>query len=86
MLTTVVLMLGLGIASPSQDPQQVDEAFYRAVQPTYCLWPTPRWLWENDSGAGKGSGPWDTLNVRDWMSRLNIRRHYVAADGLHRID
>jgi len=64
----------------------VDRAFYEAVQPRGCLWPTPGWLWENDSGGGKGSGPWETLKVRRWMEELGIREHYVAADGLFRID
>lgn len=64
----------------------VDEEFYRAVAPRYCLWPTPRWLWDNDNGGGKGSGPWRTLEVRAWMDKHPIARHYVAADGLHRID
>lgn len=64
----------------------VDEAFYRAVNPTYCLWPTPLWLWDNDKGQGKGSGPWKTLEVRAWMDKLPIKRHYVMTEGLIRID
>ncbi len=64
----------------------VNEAFYQHVGAKYCLWPTPDWLWENDDGGGPDSGPWQTLVVREWMSRLDIRKHYVMADGLHRID
>jgi len=64
----------------------VDEAFYRAANPTYCLWPTPLWLWDNDKGGGKGSGPWKTLEVRAWMDKLAIKRHYVMIDGLCRIE
>lgn len=64
----------------------VSEAFYRAVQPTYCLWPTPQWLWDNDSGGGKGSGPWLTLTVRKWMEELDVRENYVSRQGLIRID
>lgn len=64
----------------------VDEAFYKAVQPKYCLWPTPLWLWDNNSGQGKGSGPWDTLRVREWMKRLNVKKHYISGYGLCRID
>ena len=64
----------------------VDEVFYQAVQPKYCLWPTPPWLWDNDSGQGKGSGPWDTLRVREWMKRLNVKKHYISGSGLCRID
>lgn len=64
----------------------VDEAFYQAVRPKYCLWPTPLWLWNNDSGQGKDSGPWETLCVRAWMNRLNVKKHYVSGYGLCRID
>ena len=55
-----------------------DEAFYRHVSPSYCLWPTPEWLWDNDNGGGPGSGPWKTLEVRSWMDKLPIRRHYLT--------
>jgi beta-lactamase superfamily II metal-dependent hydrolase len=64
----------------------VYESFYQAVNPQYCLWPTPSWLWDNDNGKGKNSGPWLTLEVRAWMEKLNIRKHFVSADGLYRIE
>lgn len=64
----------------------VNEAFYRHVGATRCLWPTPDWLWENDSGGGPGSGPWQTLEVRAWMDRIPVRRHYLGFEGLQRID
>lgn len=59
---------------------------YLAIKPTICLWPTPRWLWENDKGQGQGSGPWRTLEVRQWMNELGVKTHKVTADGLARID
>lgn len=62
------------------------EAFYVAAAPRYCLWPTPDWLWDNDNGGGKGSGPWQTLEVRAWIDELDVERHYILKDGLHRID
>lgn len=65
----------------------VTEDVYKAIAPSYCLWPTPLWLWDNDSGKGKGTGPWRTLEVRSWMDKLSIGKHYVTAlDGLSRID
>jgi len=60
----------------------VSEAFYQHVRPTYCLWPTPKWLWDNDNGGGKGSGRWRTLEVRAWMDKMPIRKHYVMCEGL----
>jgi len=63
-----------------------DEDFYRAVKAQVCLWPTPSWLWDNNLGnKGKGSGPWKTLEVREWMDRLGIKRHIVMKDGLAQI-
>ena len=44
--------------------QGVSEAFYQHVGASYCLWPTPKWLWDNDDGGGPGSGPWKTLSGR----------------------
>jgi len=68
-------------------PERGSRGVYKAISPSYCLWPTPRWLWDNDGGKGKGSGPWLTLEVRTWMDKLNIERHYVTAiDGLSRIN
>jgi beta-lactamase superfamily II metal-dependent hydrolase len=64
----------------------VGKDVYRAIRPSYCLWPTPRWLWNNDAGKGIGTGPWRTLEVRAWMAKLSVTRHYVSADGLYRIE
>ena len=59
----------------------VNQAFYQRVDPTYCLWPTPKWLWENDNGGGRDSGPWRTLEVRAWMDKLSIKAHYLMFQG-----
>ncbi len=63
----------------------VNEAFYRRVGAASCLWPTPRWLWENDNGGGKDSGPWRTLEVRAWMDRLSVKNHFLMFEGLQKI-
>ena len=65
--------------------QGVSEAVYQAINPKFCLWPTPDWLWDNDKGEGKNSGPWKTLEVREWMDKLDVQKHYVMKDGLHKI-
>ncbi len=64
----------------------VNEAFYRRVNPSYCLWPTPDWLWENDKGGGKNSGPWRTLEVRAWMEKLPIKVHYPMFQGVAKVE
>lgn len=60
----------------------VNKAFYAAVAPRVCLWPTPNWLWENDSGGGRNSGPWQTLETRRWVEELGISEHLISKDGL----
>lgn len=60
----------------------VGREVYEAVKPEICLWPTPGFLWDNDSGGGVNSGPWKTLEVRAWMDELGVKQHYVAKDGL----
>lgn len=54
---------------------------YEQINHTICMWPTPEWLWNNDSGEGKGSGPWKTLETRLWMEELKVKKNYVEKDG-----
>ena len=53
----------------------VDKAFYEAVSPEICLWPTPTWVWNNTNGNLQ------TLEVRAWMQEIGVRKHYVAWEG-----
>jgi len=64
----------------------VNEAFYQRVNPAYCLWPAPKWLWDNDNGGGENSGSWRTLEVRAWMDKLSIKAHYPMFEGLRKIE
>lgn len=64
----------------------VSEAVYQHIRPTYCLWPTPKWLWDNDNGGGPGSGPWRTFEVRAWLDKLPIKKHFTMFEGIHKIE
>ena len=52
-----------------------DRAFYEAVSPEYCLWPTPSWVWDNRGGNLQ------TLEVRGWMQEIGVSQNYVSKDG-----
>ena len=54
---------------------------YSQIQPQICMWPTPEWLWKNDSGTGEDSGTWKTKATRKWMEELNVKENYVEKDG-----
>lgn len=53
----------------------VGENVYQAVDPEICLWPTPEWLWENADGQFK------TDETKEWIRKLDVKRHYVTKDG-----
>ena len=59
----------------------VNENVYQCINPTYCLWPTPKWLWDNDNGGGEDSGTWKTKETRSWINKLNVKEQYIAKDG-----
>ena len=56
-----------------------DRAFYEAVKPEICLWPTPSWLWTNIDGTG----PFRTLETRMWMEEIGVKENYVMKDGTY---
>ncbi len=53
----------------------VTREFYEAVAPEICLWPTPTWVWENTNGNLK------TLEVREWMKEIGVKKNIVAWEG-----
>ena len=75
------LMEDVDLASLNRDIVQaahhgqngVDFEFYKELYPQIALFPTPKWLWNNDAGCGPNSGGWDTKETRDWMARLCIK-------------
>lgn len=66
--------------------QGVQRDVYAAIAPKVCLWPTPKWLWENDPGSGYNTGSWETITLHRYMEHtLNVEHHYVAKDGLQQL-
>lgn len=61
------------------------EELYKIVKPEICLWPTPEWLWENNSNGQEDSGPWKTKETRKWMEDLKVKHNYIEKDGIQDI-
>lgn len=59
----------------------VSREVYEVIRPKIALWPCPLWLWNNDNGSGIGSGDWKTLETRQWMDELGVKRNYCIKDG-----
>ncbi len=57
------------------------EELYKIINPKICLWPTPDWLWTNDSGEGEDTGNWKTKETRKWMENLNVEKNIIEKDG-----
>lgn len=65
----------------------VEKEVYEVIQPTYCLWPTPSWLWDNIGPGGYDTGHFRTVIVRGWISSLRcVKKHYRMTDGTQVID
>ncbi|TFG75263.1 MAG: MBL fold metallo-hydrolase [Flavobacteriales bacterium] len=66
----------------------VNKAFYTATNPKYALWPTPKWLWNNQpEGKSANSGNGKTFIVRQWMDEIEIERNFVSGlEGTIQID
>ena len=60
---------------------------YEVIHPTYCLWPTPSWLWDNMGPSGYDTGIFGTVITRGWISSLRcVKKHYVMIHGTQVID
>ena len=65
----------------------VDFDVYRAISPSYCLWCTPTWLWDNMGEGGYDTGIFKTVIVRGWISSLRtVKKHYLMMEGPHIIE
>lgn len=63
----------------------VEKSVYEVINPDYCFWCTPSWLWDNDAGRGYDTHSWKTIVTRGWMSEIGIKWHYVSKDGTHEV-
>jgi len=63
----------------------VSKDFYRNIRFGACLWPTPRWLHDNDAGKGYNTHNWETIEIRNPMDESGIKEHYWQFEGLHKI-
>lgn len=59
----------------------VTKEVYEKINPKICLWPTPDWLWDNNPGTGYNTGPYKTIETRQWIESLGVKQNIVAKDG-----
>lgn len=64
----------------------VKKDFYRTIKFNACLWPTPLWLYNNDAGQGYNTHTWETVEIRELMEQLGIKKHFIAYQGLCVVD
>ena len=57
------------------------EELYKAINPKVAMWPTPDWLWNNDSGQGEDSGTWKTKETRAWLEEIGVKENIIEKDG-----
>lgn len=63
----------------------VRKDFYRTITFNTCLWPTPLWLYNNDAGQGYNTHSWETVEIRELMNELEIKKHFIGWQGLSKV-
>ena len=48
----------------------VTKEVYDAISPKLCIFNSPKWLYDNDSGEGYNTGKWQSVIVRSWVEEL----------------
>jgi beta-lactamase superfamily II metal-dependent hydrolase len=66
--------------------QGCNEYFYKSIKFRACLWATPTWVWNNDVGEGFNTAYMTTIETRRWMDEIGITEHYIAWQGLVKIE
>ena len=60
----------------------VSQAVYRAMtKMKICLYSAQAWLFDNDKGEGLGTYILETMQTREWMRELDVRRTYTMIEG-----
>ena len=66
--------------------QGCDENFYKTIKFKACLWPTPLWVWNNDTGQGINTAHLKAFETRRWMKDKGITEHHVSCmEGLWKL-
>lgn len=64
----------------------VSKDFYRSVKFNACLWPSPSWVYNNDEGKGFNTNTFETVDIRNLVDSLGIKKNYVSCKGLCKIE
>lgn len=64
----------------------VSKDFYRTIKFRACLWPSPSWVYNNDTGKGFNTHTFETVEIRNLVDSLGIKENYVSCHGLCRIE
>lgn len=64
----------------------VSKNFYRTVKFKACLWPSPSWVYNNDAGKGYNTHTFETVEIRNLVDSLGIKKNYVSNKGLCKIE
>ncbi|MGV8094539.1 MAG: ComEC/Rec2 family competence protein [Mangrovibacterium sp.] len=63
----------------------VSRDFYRTVRFKACLWPSPSWVYHNDVGRGFNTHTYETVEIRNLVDSLGIKKDYVSCEGICKI-
>lgn len=60
--------------------------FYRSIKFKACLWSSPSWVYNNDAGKGFNTHSFETVEIRNLVDSLGVKKNYVSCEGLCKIE
>jgi beta-lactamase superfamily II metal-dependent hydrolase len=64
----------------------VSRDFYRLIEPKFCLYTAPDWLWENNKyrctdPSTRGKGCFTIFDTRLWMAEMRVIKSFYHGEG-----
>jgi len=64
----------------------VSKNFYRSVNFKACLWSSPSWVYNNDVGKGFNTHTFETVEIRNLVDSLGVKKRFVSCEGSSKIE
>ncbi len=55
---------------------------YEVVKPNICLWPTQKWLWNNETEKNITQTSWSIEETKSWMQELGVKENYIETEEI----
>ena len=55
---------------------------YDTINPSVCLWPTQKWLWDNEMKTNITYNPYSIGETKKWIQELGVKQNYIETEEI----